>query len=113
MYLFLYGAMALLTTVGFMYMHVKYYGAGVMDMSLYIVATLVGSFWFFGLPIVIWRYHKEIASVLQHRDWIDDNVPDEAEKENFREKHDDLHRQITLETARSRKAIENLRESRK
>lgn len=111
MFLFVYGAIALLTTVAFLYMHIKYYGAGIMDSSLYIVATLVGSFWFFGLPIAVWRYHKEMLSVLQNKDWVDDNVSNKAERETFREQYDDLHRQIEQETARSKKAIENLRES--
>ena len=113
MFLFVYGTLALLGTVSFLYMHVRYYGEECISTNLYVVSALVGSFWFFGLPIVGWYYQKEIISTLHGKDWADDNIEDKDERDAFRKQYNTLHRQVVTETYRAKKAIETLKESSK
>ena len=111
MFLFVYGIFVLLTTVGFLYLHAKYYDISSIDTSIYATAQKVGFFWFFGIPVIVWRYHKEIVSVFYGKDWVDDNVIGKKDREIFRKEYANLHRQITMEMVKTRKTIETIKEN--
>ena len=93
-----YGIISLFTTVAYLTVQNKYY-RGTIDstsskVGLYSTALISGTFWPFGLPVIVYYYWDAIKGVLKGKDWADDNILDDSFREYFRENEEEAHRQV-------------------
>lgn len=83
-----YILIAILTGLGIKKVLRGYYTLN--DDSDKFLVGICSTFWFFGLPMFLWKFHKEINSVLHGRDWEDDNIEDLEAREQFRAREKDV-----------------------